>query len=237
MLNRFLFILCLGVAGGLRAAEPVPPQPTAHTARAIEGWTLQVDNRLLTGVDAELGERALALMATRLYQIKLVVPADKVKRLKQVTFYMDRTCGPLTSMGYHPEADWLAEHGYLINMAKCIQIPDTTRFVTPEHYVKQPWAVLHELAHAYHDQVLGFDHPGIMAAWKKFVASGKYESVLHIYGHNAKHYALTDQKEFFAEMTESYFGVNDFYPFNRAELKQAEPAIAELLHTIWESTP
>lgn len=40
--------------------------------------------------------------------------------------------------------------------------------------------------------------------------------------------------EFFAEMTEVYIGVNDFFPFNRAELKEAAPEIYELLAFIWE---
>lgn len=40
--------------------------------------------------------------------------------------------------------------------------------------------------------------------------------------------------EFFAEMTEAYFGVNDFFPFNRAELKENEPEIYTLLTDIWE---
>ena len=52
-----------------------------------------------------------------------------------------------------------------------------------------------------------------------------------------RHYGLTNQMEFFAEMTESYFGVNDFFPFNRAELKEAEPEIYALLRDIWEAPP
>ncbi len=39
--------------------------------------------------------------------------------------------------------------------------------------------------------------------------------------------------EFFAEMTETYFGQNDFFPFNRAELQREEPAISELMRAIW----
>jgi hypothetical protein len=50
-----------------------------------------------------------------------------------------------------------------------------------------------------------------------------------------RHYALTNHKEFFAEMTESYFGVNDFFPFNRAELRESEPEIYALLRDVWES--
>jgi hypothetical protein len=57
--------------------------------------------------------------------------------------------------------------------------------------------------------------------------------VLLITGGRVRHYGLTDPKEFFAEMTEAYFGMNDFFPFNRAELMTAEPEIFELLKSIW----
>jgi len=46
-------------------------------------------------------------------------------------------------------------------------------------------------------------------------------------------YGLTDPKEFFAEMTEAFFGSNDFQPFNRAELRTTEPAICDLLESVW----
>ncbi len=52
-----------------------------------------------------------------------------------------------------------------------------------------------------------------------------------------EHYGLTDQMEFFAEMTECYFGANDFYPFVAGELKQAEPEIFSLLADIWGPLP
>jgi hypothetical protein len=48
-----------------------------------------------------------------------------------------------------------------------------------------------------------------------------------------RHYALTDQKEFFAEMSESYFGMNDFFPFDRRELKREEPEIFKVLEDVW----
>ena len=52
-----------------------------------------------------------------------------------------------------------------------------------------------------------------------------------------EHYGLTNQKEFFAEMTECYFGSNDFYPFVTGELMQAEPEIFALLAEIWGPLP
>ncbi|MBY0228732.1 MAG: hypothetical protein K2W96_05575 [Gemmataceae bacterium] len=67
--------------------------------------------------------------------------------------------------------------------------------------------------------------------WKK---SGRGEKALLFDGRRVRHYGLTNPMEFFAEMTEAYFGSNDFFPFNRAELKEAEPEILALLRDIWE---
>ena len=93
--------------------------------------------------------------------------------------------------------------------------------------------VLHELAHAYHDQILGFDDEEVIAAYKNAEDKGLYERVLLYSGGKTKHYARTNHKEFFAEMTESFFGVNDFYPFVRGELKKSQPKIHALLEEIW----
>ena len=100
-----------------------------------------------------------------------------------------------------------------------------------------PWGVLHELAHGFHDQTIGFDDPRVTAAWKQFCDSGKYKSVLTTSGRMREHYGLTDPKEFFAEMTECYYGSNDFYPFVSGERKQAEPETFALLADIWGLLP
>jgi hypothetical protein len=40
-----------------------------------------------------------------------------------------------------------------------------------------------------------------------------YDKVRYIHGGEKKAYATTDPKEYFAEISEAYFGKNDFYPF------------------------
>jgi len=194
---------------------------------------VHVDDRLLNGGDKELGERAMGLLAEHLKKISGVMPAEKLAWLKQVHIWLDRTHGGLRSAQYHPSRLWLLGNGYDVALARCVNIPDAKDFVSPRLQHDQPWMVLHELAHAYHDQVLGFDEPRIKEVWKKFVASKKYESVKHVSGKMVRHYGLTDQKEFFAEMSEAYFGKNDFFPFDREELKREEPEIFNVLGEIW----
>jgi hypothetical protein len=212
-----------------------PAKPAAHTVRNIEGWKVLVDDRLLVSPNEKTGERALRFLAAKLADIKTVVPEDRLKKLQAVTIVLDLTHGKLGPMQYHPSAGWLKANGYSTELAKCVHLPRAIDLPTRRNIVEQPWVILHELAHAYHDQVLGFDEPRIREAYEKFKKSGHGDKVLASSGRRTRHYALTNRMEFFAEMTESYFGVNDFFPFNRAELKEAEPEIYTLLHDIWEA--
>jgi hypothetical protein len=236
MVTSLLLLMPSFIPQMLRA-QSEESKPTSHTVRKIEGWTVHVDDRLLQGPDAELGDRALRLLANCLYEITMEMQSNHVHQLQLVPIWLDRSHGKLTSMQYHPNPAWLAEHGYSTNLAKCVHIPDAALFASARDHFRQPWAVLHELAHAYHDQVLGFNDPRIKAAWERFRNSHRYEAVLQIDGRMEKHYGLTDHKEFFAEMSEAYFGINDFFPFNRAELKREEPELFSLLRGIWGPLP
>ena len=219
------------------APARVPPLPASHTERQIEGWSVRVDDRLLEGEGAALGDRALRLLTARLVGVSVVVPEAALARLREVPIQLDLTHGALKPMQYHPSAAWLRANGYSARLARCVHIPDVRDFLSPFENHRQPWAVLHELAHAYHDRVLGFDDARVKAAWKKFRDGGGYQSVLTSPGPRREHYALTNEKEFFAEMTESYFGANDFYPFVAGELKHAEPEVFALLRDVWGPLP
>jgi hypothetical protein len=238
MTRRALYgIVCVWsahVAAGPPENAPELPQPASRSVRELEGWTIRIDDRLLAdGPHAEAGARALKFLEARLRDIPIVVPPERVRDLQEVTIVLDWSCGDLTSMQYHPSAAWLKSHGYPESLARCVHLPRAAEVATQRNTNEQPWCVLHELAHAYHDQKLDFDEPRIRAAYDKYQASGRGEAVLRHDGRRVKHYALTNQKEFFAEMTEAYFGVNDFYPFVRAELQESEPEIHQLLSEIW----
>lgn len=213
------------------------PIPTAHTERIIDGWTVRVDDRLLSGAGAALGERAFKLLNAKLVAITVVVPEKQLAGLRAVRIQLDLDYAGLNPMQYHPGAEWLKQKGYSESLVKCVHIPEAADFLSPFENRRMPWVILHELVHAYHDQVLGFEEPRIMAAWKNFTDSGKYTSVMTSMGGMHAHYGLTNHKEFFAEMSEAYLGSNDFYPFVAGELKQAEPEIFALMAEIWGPIP
>ena len=196
-----------------------------------------MDDRLLNPPNEELGKRALRFLENKLADIKAVVPEDRLKKLQSVTIVLDLSCGKLGAMQYHPDAGWLEANGYAPDLAKCVHIPRAADLPTRRNINEQPWVILHELAHAYHDQVLGFDEPRIKEAYRGVREERPRREGAAVRRPAGAALRADDHKEFFAEMTEAYFGVNDFFPFNRAELKEAEPSLNALLRDVWESPP
>ena len=203
-----------------------------HKTVRIEGWSLQFDRRLLSGEHKSIGDEVRRMIAGKLYEITLLVPESRLKHLREVPIWVDLD-HPLKNAQYHPGAKWLRDHDHDPAMEKAVHIPDARRLIGLIRSNDQPAVLLHELAHAYHDRLLGFGYSPIRAAWDRIVASKKYEKVLHIRGREVRHYALTNHKEYFAEMTEAFFGTNDFYPFVRAELRDYDAETFALLKAVW----
>jgi len=144
--------------------SPGPPIPKSHTTRKIEGWHVRIDDRLLQAPNEEIGKKALRFLENKLADIIVVVPQDRVKKLQTVTIVLDLSHGKPTSMQHHPSAGWLKANGYSADLAKCVHLPRAADLPTKRNINEQPWVILHELAHAYHDQFLGFDEPHIVEA-------------------------------------------------------------------------
>lgn len=203
--------------------------------RNIEGWTVYIEPSLLDGEHVTEGTKALAMLANHLQRIKILVPRGPLNKLQTIGIWIEHHHPQLSTMQYHPSRDWLVAHGYDPRLAKKVHITRAAELYSRSQMLKHPAVVLHELAHGYHDQVLGFDSPEIIAAYKKAKASGTYDHVLLYTGEYVRHYGMTNHKEYFAEGTEAYFYRNDFYPFVRAELYEHDPTLHDLLENIWGS--
>ena len=199
----------------------------------IEGWKVHVDPALLKGEHAEEGAAALRMLSNHLYFIALLAPEDRLEKLRQCEIWIEHEHPTLKGKQYHPSVEWLKKHGHDPRLEKKVHIPVARHLISREQLMKHPMVVLHELAHAYHDQFLGFDEPRIVAAYEKAKKSGKYKNVLLYSGKRVLHYGMTNHKEYFAEGTEAYFNRNDFYPFVRAELKEHDEGLHNLLVEIW----
>jgi hypothetical protein len=242
-MRPYVLALLLALAPLAARAAPESPapdkapafDPTAdYEVRHVEGWEVLVNRRLGKG-ERELCDRTLRLLEDHLYRIARALPASALARLRRIPIWVELAEPHHPCMCYHPSAEWLREHGMNPQKARGVEIANARNFLDWTHV--QPWMVLHELAHGYHDQVLGFDDAEVKACYQAAADAKRYDVVLHYDGKKVRAYALTNEKEYFAECTESYFGCNDFYPFVRAELKQHDPRMYDLLEKAWGVRP
>jgi len=222
-LPALLLLLALGPAW--------PYEPTSHyEIRQIEGWKVYVNKRLLDE-EKDTGRKVLRLLETKLYDINRMVPEPALEHLHKVPIWMEFKDKDVACGCYHPSREWLTEHDFNPDKARCVEFGNAAHFLAWSKV--QPSLVLHELAHAYHHQVLGWDNPEIIAAYKRAKKSGSYDAVLHYSSRTKRAYAMNNAKEYFAELSEAFFGTNDFYPFVRPEVKKHDPQMYELLKKLW----
>ena len=210
-----------------------------YVTRNILGWTVNVRRELLDTDSAKTEtEKAMKLLEVQLDEIIRVVPAKAVIELKKVPLWISQEY-PATPprAEYHPGAGWLRDNHRDPAMVKGIEFTNVRIFEAETR--RMPNFALHELAHAFHDRVLpkGFDNPELKAAYETAKKSGKYDRVERQDSEGRKRmdvaYAMTNPQEYFAENTEAYFTRNDFFPFDRKELKEHDPATLELIGSLW----
>lgn len=218
------------VSGSIQAQENKFFDPVIKN---IEGWTVHIDPQLLDGPHEAEGAKALQMLANHLQRIKILIPKDILKKMQTLEIWIEHEHPRMSAMQYHPSKGWLLANKHDPRLAKKVHITRARALTSRQQMLKHPMVVLHELAHAYHDQILSFDHPDIIKVYQAGKEKGIYEKVLLYTGRKVRHYGLTNHKEFFAEATEAYFYRNDFYPFVRAEMITYDPACHELMKKIW----
>lgn len=203
--------------------------------RNVEGWAVYIKKQDLAD-HAEEMDKAIDHLQNQLYQTRLVVPAPAVAIMQErVPYWVEYDSGP--GLSFHPSHRWLLNRGHPSPEGLTSLVSNCHAKSFCRNALHQPWVVLHELTHGYDYLYLGeakhYSNAQIEAVYERAKKSGAYESVLCRYSTGAKHYAITNKMEYFAENTEAYFGANDFYPFVRAELKEHDPDGYALLESLW----
>ena len=227
-------LACALLSAALRAAEPSAP---AYVTSDLRGWTLHVRKELTAPDKAAVTERAVRLVGAQLDDVVRLVPGPAVAELRRIPLYFSpQYAGTPMRAEYHPGKQWLSANGRDPAMAKAVEF--TNLDILDKEVQRMPMLTLHELAHGYHDLVLGYGHAGVLAAYGAADKAGTYASVKRRDWRGketagVRAYALTNHKEYFAEATEAFFGKNDFFPFDRRELERADPTGVAMLREVW----
>ncbi len=211
------------------------PDTTVFAEIVYDGFTVKIREYLKNTPDATA---ALNLMKANLDTIMTVVPDIFLTVMRKHPIWMEKDVKPDGAAWYHVSEQWLIENHMDPKKVKCVEICNYVNYVNWTQQ-NQPYMVLHELCHLYHDQALSFDYPPIIVAYQNACSSGLYKNTERYDGYGrysttASAYALTDHKEYFAELSEAYWGRNDYFPYTRQELKTYDPTGFAALEQIWK---
>ena len=209
-----------------------PYVPTSeYEARDICGWTVYVAADLRANL--ELDKKSMRSITLQLTQIQVLLPEKTVKELQKTPIWIQKKDPTYTIPCYHVSREWLETHGVNPDKTFGIDIPNARYFLS--EYDRQPMMLLHELAHGYHFRTVenGYNNEVILHAYKNAMENKLYDRVLNYFQLEEKAYATTNPMEYFAELTECYFGENDFYPFVKTEFRRHDPVGFEMIEKIW----
>jgi dipeptidyl-peptidase 4 len=149
---------------------------------------------------------------------------------------------------FHPlgGAHWLHCNGLSVAKEGSVEIQSAEDYLQS----RQHWGIggifVHELSHAFHNKFCagGYGNEPINEAYDTAMARKLYDCVrVHgpqgISGQPQKAYACTNSMEFFAELSVAYHWAssdseyNKWYPFNRQQLIEHDPASFDTIHRLW----
>jgi hypothetical protein len=229
-----LLVLCLGLCQCLAAElNTVEGYQTEH----IAGFNVRFSQQLLN--NPTIARKVEAALREDLGRINRVVPRPALRGvLRHTVIWLELRAAPTDGIKstrgarFHPSKKWLVEHGMHAEKAGGIEISNATDYL---NWRSHQTIIQHEMAHAYH-HAIGHQNKNIRHAWQAAKDAGLYQQVGYVNlkpGKTKPAYALNNHKEYFAELSEAYFGHNDYFPFTRRELKNYDPSGYQLVRSLW----
>lgn len=213
-----------------------PERAENYVERKVGGFTVHVNKELIG--DKELIRRVMLHLEADLDEIEHMVPGPAFKLLSEVHIWVEKqgmsaTANKGHGLCCHWSPGWLKNNGVLAEKVGGVEIINPGDFLAWRR--DQPYMLFHELAHALHWRLGKLDGE-IDAAYGQAMRAKLYDTVGRntvVGGQTVKAYAASNSHEYFAELSEAYFAVNDFYPYTRAQLQAHDPAGMAMVAKVW----
>ncbi len=206
-----------------------------YKRHTIEGFTLLVSKDVLAADTSGLQRKPLDVLELELKAVAKLMTPKALDVLRKLLIWVEWDERQTVGNGRDGSAVAVYYGGHQLALFRQGMHPLKSKSVTilrmksltDEH---QPatdsgrCVLLHEIAHAVHDNLLGADNAAVKAAYRQAMERKLYDKA---------QYVSTNEMEFFAELTCAYFDQLPYFPHNRAELKQHDPASFKLLDSVW----
>jgi len=223
--TSIIFILLSILSTSLHAVEK-----NKYHQILLEGRQINIEKILVEDNDPRIFP-VLQVLSKKLRDVKALLPPRHYKTLLTVPIWISKNSGEHAEFYFFERRIYRGEKNP--DMLDGIEFQNIDNLLS--HFEQSPMLVIHELAHAFHkihyetiDQRImeTFDN----ARWNNLYENLKLGKDLSRYNMYAAHSPF----EYFAELTEAYFGVNDYFPHTRKELRKHDPKGFKMIKEIWK---
>jgi len=211
--------------------EPVP----GYKTQKIEGFTFLVSEEALAQDVTNFEKKPLEALQMECAALTKVLTPKTVELLRGMVIWAE--WDEQVKLGNGRKGNSLAVYvgGDAAQMARQGKHPLRAKTITI-HSLKaltqgrQPkndrgdCVLLHEFAHAVHDQMIGNNNLAIKNAYQQAMERKLYDK---------DQYVGTNDHEFFAELSCAYLDQLRYFPYNRADLKKHDPASYKVIEAAW----
>ncbi|WP_423012805.1 hypothetical protein [Undibacterium sp. Di27W] len=96
-------------------------------------------------------------------------------------------------------------------------------------------SLAHEIAHTWHQREVLRKNRQIIDALEAAKRAGLYKNVASLKrGNIGRAYALTNDHEYFAELSAAYFIGGTYFPYSREDLKKYDPIGYRMVEDLWD---
>jgi hypothetical protein len=184
-------------------------------------------------IDDQLRSSALEHVGASIRFVLNVAPPDRLKSVLGMAIWIELEAprrGQIANY-FSIKATQLRELGVNPEKEKCVEISNVRHFVASHSSSKR--AMLAALAVAILDRGLANAKEAVEATYKRAIEEKLYPSSASRDKLDVRLYPSAGTEEYFAALTLAHFGLSDFFPFNREELRAHDPRGAALMAEVW----
>ncbi|HJO99675.1 MAG TPA: hypothetical protein QGF85_07675 [Acidimicrobiales bacterium] len=210
-------------------------RPLVHERHQMSWWTVYVE--CLVYDTPGLAESLIGYTRDQMATAADRLPSTSIGTLRHTPVWIDVSFNDPENMAIYMED---------VQDPGSVDLPYVNGIRVSAEAIKEELAyeesegfAIHELAHAWHCMAYDPCWSGtrIMSAYAAAMSDDLYDSVPYLYGGNERAYAATDDAEYFAELSEAWFDTNDYFPFNRDEVRAHDPNGAKVVEAAWRLIP
>ena len=195
----------------------------------LSGWHIKVNLSLLEN-NKTVTNQTMDFLASELTTIAMTVPPDALNFLRDIPIWLEQPTKGNVTIQYHHDAGWLKDNGYDPRKLGAMEIAAVDFF---NRKGKDTLVLLPAFAFAYVFRVMGNHNKTMYNAYENAKLTELY-TLQDYTNKDDKRFRMRNAENYFAVVSQAYFGALNDTPHNRKELETYDPVGYKMVEELWK---